>query len=94
MLHERSLNNVSEKVIDIKTELESIAEELAREKESPFITKSNKEAIDRAINKIDTTIYNLMEALGNCYQAGVYARPFLQERDLDFTAIIAKIAKL
>ena len=94
MLHERSLNNVSEKVIAIKMELESIAEELAREKASPFITKSNKEAIDRAINKIDTTIYNLMEALGNCYQAHVYAKPFLQERDLDFSVVITKIGKL
>lgn len=94
MLHERSLHNISEKIIAIKTELENIADELEREKASPFITKSNRDAIDQAINKIDTTIYNLMEALGNCYQAHVYAKPFLQERDLDFSVVITKISKL
>lgn len=93
-MHERTIHNALEKVIAIKTELESIAEELEREKGSPFVTKSNKEAIDRAINKIDATIYNLMEALGNCYQAHVYAKPFLQERDFDFSVVITKIGKL
>lgn len=93
-MHEKTIHNALEKVIAIKTELENIEEELEREKGSPFVSESNKEAIDRAINKIDTTIYNLMEALGNCYQAHVYAKPFLQDRALDFSVVITKISKL